>query len=176
MNRKYVFVIALIFIFIDIINGQNPNNNTNKGAIIIDLPRTPESQSFEKYGKIPVNESTGTVALTFPLMTLKGKKMEVPITLSYHTSGIKVSQEATWVGLGFDIIAGGRISVETKGNVDENFRGTTNLTRFKTGLKNIFDRRGKSSYSPSLSYGFIDYGKIVGSSSSCQYPLTGTDT
>jgi len=174
MKRTYLIIIILLFVYAKI-DGQSSNNNTDKGAIKVDLPRTPESQSFEKYGKIPVNESTGTVALTFPLMTLKGKKIEIPITLSYHASGIKVSQEATWVGLGFDIIAGGRISVETKGNIDENFRGTTNLTRFKTGLKNIFERRGKSSNTTTLGYGFLDYMGIIVPNTSGECPLVGTD-
>lgn len=170
MKKNIVFIFSF---FCALLYGQNSNVNVDKGAIQINLPKTPESQSFEKYGKIPVDESTGTIALTYPLVAIRGKELEVPLSLSYHASGIKISQESSWVGLGFDIIAGGRITVDTKGNIDENMRGITSLTKFKDGLKKIFESRGTSGHSPIMGWGWLDYGKLQGCDSSL-FPLCGS--
>lgn len=97
---------------------QNYNNNPRNGLINHNVPKSPESSSFEKYGNIPIGEFTGTASIGIPLYDLKGKELDVPISLSYHASGIKVAQEATWVGLGWDLVPGGRITLQIKGGYD----------------------------------------------------------
>lgn len=98
---------------------QSYNNNPDIGFINHNVPKSPESASFEKYGKIPVGEYTGTASANVPFYTIKQDNFELPINLSYHASGIKVSQEATWVGLGWDLVPGGRITLEIRGGWDK---------------------------------------------------------
>ncbi|MFC5981235.1 hypothetical protein, partial [Flavobacterium salmonis] len=43
---------------------------------------------------------------------------KLPISLNYHASGIRVDQEATWVGLGWSLDAGSRISRTINGSED----------------------------------------------------------
>lgn len=122
MNRSYPSRIFFLFIFFSNAFSaftQLNNNNIERGVVNVTLPRTPESYAFERYGNIPVSELTGTANISVPIYTLKSRFWEVPITLNYATSGIKVSQEASWVGLGFDLNVGGRITVETKGCIDD---------------------------------------------------------
>ncbi len=145
MNR--LFQLSLyVFVFI---NGytQVSNNDPKMRAINIALPKTPESQGIERYGNIPVNEVTGIPNISVPIYTLRSKFLELPIVLNYNASGIKVRQEASWVGLGFDLIAGGRITVETKGCVDND--GVTprlfSNSTLKYGMQKLFARLGKSS-------------------------------
>lgn len=89
----------------------------------VDLPKppflSPEAASLGKYGEIPVSEYTGVPQIEIPLYTVKSGELELPITLSYHASGIKVNQEATWVGLGWDLMAGGCISRIVSGSYDD---------------------------------------------------------
>jgi hypothetical protein len=165
---KKICLLLSLSVFAGVSFSQGFNSNYQKSYINIAIPKTPESQSFEKYGNIPVDEYSGTPNISVPLYNVKGRFLESPVSLSYHASGIKVNQEATWVGLGFDLMYGGRITVETKGNVDDNARYYTTQQMFKDGLKRIFNK-WKSVYDPSpnaskLGYAFIDYGKAWGKS------------
>ncbi len=77
-------------------------------------PKTPEVYSLEKYGNIPISEYTGVPNIAIPLYTIKNGDIEVPLNLSYHSNGIRVDEEASWIGLGWNINMG-MISQITKG-------------------------------------------------------------
>ncbi len=65
-------------------------------------PSQPEVQSFEPVGTSElVNVSTGDMVYNIPLLDVEG----FPINISYH-SGIMMDQEASWVGLGWNINPG----------------------------------------------------------------------
>src|ERR1700733_7238015 len=76
---------------------------------------SPTQQAFQKYGDIPVSAYTGIPSVSVPLYTVSYRDISVPITLSYHASGIKVAEEASQVGLGWVINAGGSISRNING-------------------------------------------------------------
>lgn len=99
---------------------QRSNTDMNDNLLNVSdyTPPTPEVAGMNLYGNIPVNEYTGTPDISIPLYTLKSGQIELPITLSYHASGIKVAQEATWVGLGWNLLAGGCVTLNAVGNVD----------------------------------------------------------
>lgn len=80
----------------------------NSGNVI---PPTPIAAQYEKYINYPINHNTGTVNVEVPLYTLKTKSgISVPVTLSYHTSGVKPSDNYLPVGLGWVINPGARIT------------------------------------------------------------------
>src|SRR3989338_3769399 len=63
---------------------------------------TPEAYSFSRPPGESVSLFTGDMSLGIPVMTVPGRGgLSYPITLSYAT-GIKVGEEASWVGLGWD--------------------------------------------------------------------------
>ena len=74
------------------------------------IPPSPNAASLGKYAEIPVSYYSGLPTVSIPLYEIEEKDISVPIALSYHASGIKVDQEASWVGLGWDLQAGGVIS------------------------------------------------------------------
>jgi hypothetical protein len=74
------------------------------------IPPSPNAASLGQYGAVPVNNYTGVPNISIPLYTIKSGEIEVPITISYHASGIKVSQESSSVGLGWSLNAGGVIT------------------------------------------------------------------
>jgi hypothetical protein len=111
-------ILILILLKFDVY-AQSFNTDPKLTYISHNIPKSPESSSFEKYGSIPVGEYTGIPNIVVPLFNISGKDVDVPINLSYHASGIKVSQEATWVGLGWDLVPGGRITLEVKGGYDK---------------------------------------------------------
>jgi hypothetical protein len=73
-------------------------------------PSQPEMQSFEPVGTTDmVNAFSGDFVYNIPLMDVEG----YPINIAYH-SGVSVEQEASWVGLGFNI---------NPGNINHGVRG-----------------------------------------------------
>lgn len=78
------------------------------------IAQTPTTAELEKYGEYPINNYSGVPNITIPLYTVKSGDIMLPISLSYHASGIKQAQEASWVGLGWSLNAGGNISKQTK--------------------------------------------------------------
>lgn len=82
------------------------------------IPPTPDVAALGKYGEYPVATNYGTVPVSIPLFELKSGDITVPISISYHTSGIKVNEEASSVGLGWTLITGGTISKSVRGAND----------------------------------------------------------
>lgn len=109
----------LIFILVSIgLSAQTPNavpynflNNMVQPA--------PNAAALGKYADYPVSYYTGVPDISVPLYTLKDGGISLPVTLSYHASGIKVSELATWVGLGWVLNANGMIVRTVMGAPDE---------------------------------------------------------
>jgi hypothetical protein len=69
-------------------------------------PSQPEVQSFEPIGTTQmVDLFTGDFNYNIPLFNLPGPNGGYPVNLSYH-AGISADDEASWVGLGWNINAG----------------------------------------------------------------------
>lgn len=83
------------------------------------LPTSPEVAALGRFGEYPVNLYTGLPDISIPLYEIRSGSLVLPITLSYHASGIRYTQQATWVGLGWSLAAGGTISREVRGKKDE---------------------------------------------------------
>lgn len=84
-------------------------------------PKTesPNAASMGKFGEVPVNLFTGTPEISIPLHTMTIGKINVPITMRYHSSSVKPSQQPGWTGSGWNLETGGMISRQTRGSVDE---------------------------------------------------------
>lgn len=78
----------------------------------------PNAYALARYGDIPVDYSTGIPDISIPLMSISDKDITVDISLSYHARGIKVDQDANWVGLGWVLNAGGVITRDIRGAED----------------------------------------------------------
>ena len=91
--------------------------------------QTPEIYNLGLYGIYPVDYSTGVPKIDIPLYTVESGTLKLPISASYHASGIKVSQDASNIGLGWVLNAGGAIYRDLKDVPDEE----TNLGFLYTG-------------------------------------------
>ncbi len=83
------------------------------------VPPSPDAAALGKYGAIPVDKSTGIPQISIPLYEIKTPRFTLPISLSYHASGIKVDEIASWVGIGWALNAGGVITRSIVGSPDE---------------------------------------------------------
>ncbi|HOO84782.1 MAG TPA: hypothetical protein PLS94_09475 [Prolixibacteraceae bacterium] len=75
---------------------------------------SPTAAELGKYADWPVDYFHGLAQISIPIYNLEAGNIMLPISLSYHGSGIKVDQEATWVGLGWSLNAGGVITCQVK--------------------------------------------------------------
>lgn len=82
------------------------------------VPMTPNAAQLAKYADHQVSHYTGTANINIPLYEIDLGDFKLPINLTYHPSGIRVNQEATWVGLGWALDVGSRISRAVKGTDD----------------------------------------------------------
>ncbi len=82
-------------------------------------PVAPTAASLGKYGDIPVSYHTGLPNINIPIHTFTEGSLSVPISLSYHASGIRVQETSSWVGLGWALNAGGIITRTVQGAPDE---------------------------------------------------------
>lgn len=113
-------IYLILFYVITITNSELSAQTVNTNYFVPNLfPRSPTTTAIEKYGTYQVNEFTGVPNISIPLYTITSGKLTIPITLSYHASGIKVTDVASWAGLGWSVIAGGQISRRTMGLNDD---------------------------------------------------------
>lgn len=90
---------------------------------IPDFPyQSPEASAFQRYGEYNVGEYTGNVQICIPLYTINCHDIQLPLNLAYLGGGIKVNEEATWVGLGWNLVYGGCITRIAAGQPDIHHR------------------------------------------------------
>jgi hypothetical protein len=83
------------------------------------IPPSPNAAALGKYGVVPVSLQTGIPNISIPITEAVGQQLKIPVTLNYNTSGFKPTEEASWVGLGWSLEAGGVITRIVKDKVDE---------------------------------------------------------
>src|SRR5688572_23554946 len=82
------------------------------------VPASPNAASLGKFGDYKVSHFTGIPDISIPIYEVKSGNLTVPITLSYHASGIKPTDIASWVGAGWALSAGGQITQGIRGKND----------------------------------------------------------
>lgn len=80
---------------------------------------SPEAAALMKFVETPVSYFNGIPDVSIPLHEINEKGMNVPVTLKYHSNGLKVTEEASWVGLSWSLEAGGMIAHIPMGRHDE---------------------------------------------------------
>ena len=109
MNLLRPKLLALFLLFAGIVPysyGQEQQSIT---------PPSPEAAAMMRSINIPVSHYTGTASINIPLYTISAGGVQVPVSLGYQASGIKVKDMETWVGLGWRLSTGGRISRMVRG-------------------------------------------------------------
>lgn len=119
---KYFSFFSLLFVtFFSFSQGGNPDATPTYyiDYNTLELPPSPQAQNFNTYGNTPVDLSTGVPSISIPIFTIEEDGVSVPISLSYHASGVKVNELETSVGLKWTLSAGGNINRTVKSKADE---------------------------------------------------------
>lgn len=102
---------------------------------------SPNAYAFSKYVDIPASTYTGVVPISIPLGSISEKGARLDISLSYHASGIKVDEVASWVGLGWSLNAGGVITRAARGMPERpDGKGGTAPKRMDIGFPELNDQ------------------------------------
>lgn len=82
-------------------------------------PKSPNVSAMERFGNFEVDLFRGLPEISIPLYEIKTRHHTIPVTLSYHASGIKVTEPGSWAGLGWSVNTGGFIGRKRRGDLDE---------------------------------------------------------
>lgn len=135
------------------------------------------SQQFISGMSSDNNLHTGQLSLSIPLFNLSAKGIDVPISLNFGTAGINYQSEASSVGLGWSLMAGGVITRTVKGTNDDEdsflelnnirnndhyledkvFEQSQNPNSINTVEMAISSVMGERSLPDRLSYSFLGY-------------------
>lgn len=114
---KRLNLVLIVFLFFNSqVKGQVDRFNTT------DLhPVSPTAFQFLKYVELPVSEYTGIPSISIPFYEVQVDEVKIPLQLTYYSQGIRVSQEASWVGLSWDLQVGS--IVQTINDRDDYYQG-----------------------------------------------------
>jgi YD repeat-containing protein len=74
------------------------------------IPKAPDAAALFKFTDIPVSPYTGSTSISVPMFSIGTNGVTVPISIDYHTGGVRLSEESGVVGLGWALSTGGMIS------------------------------------------------------------------
>ena len=116
--KKHLILFCLIVLFLSKSLAQNTTNNSRPPNI---TPTNPTAQEFEKFLGYPVSPATGLIDLSIPLYELQLPGLSIPISLKYHSSGIKVEQSYGNLGYGWTMFPQFKITRTIRGKADDRF-------------------------------------------------------
>ena len=117
---KKLFLLLLTCFYSFLTNGQEESHNTTSLSEV-SIP-SPNAAGLAKYAEIPVGLYTGSANVSVPLGNVSINGYNLPISINYHTSGIRKNDISSVVGLGWTLNAGGVITRTIRGLDD--FGGT----------------------------------------------------
>jgi|TARA_R110001599_G_scaffold150929_3_gene335326 RHS repeat-associated protein len=119
----WIFIGVIIIIIctpVQVFGQSGDNESLNIQNVAFPSPTAASIKKFEDY---PISYATGVPQISIPLYVASSRKLSIPISLSYHASGIRVEEVPGWVGSGWSLNAGGAIVRTVRGLPDEQTNG-----------------------------------------------------
>ncbi len=79
------------------------------------IPPAPNAAKIAQFIEMPTSLYTGSQTLSVPLHTIEFDGVSIPISINYHSGGIRANEDASMVGLGWALNTAGSISRTVKG-------------------------------------------------------------
>ncbi len=102
------------------------------------IPVSPTAASLGVFGHIPVGCFTGIPEVGIPLYNVSYKELSIPISINYHSAGIKPDIFPGSMGLGWTLQAGGTISRIINGSPDYEFPPQSSSSGVQPALPHIY--------------------------------------
>ena len=113
-----VFGLTLVLGCITTLSGQPINNALGD----IQMP-SPLAGTLIRASETPVGSFTGAPAINIPIHTINDGPLSHSISLSHNTTGVRVAEVSSWVGMNWNLRAGGVITRTVMGKPDESVNG-----------------------------------------------------
>ena len=108
MKKISLLPVILVFACTEL-SGQENENPHNFARMVDFLPPAPNAASIIKYGGLSINKNSGAPNINIPLSAIASKRLKTSISLAYSSSGLKVDEIASRVGMGWTMLSGGVI-------------------------------------------------------------------
>lgn len=132
-------------------NAVNVSGLTDIQNLIPQLsPKSPNVAAMERLGSYEVNLFNGLPRIEIPIFDITAGSLSVPVKLVYHASGIKVTDVATFAGMGWSLTYGGAVTRQVRGLADEINAGLLG----KTIPTNVQASVGASCYNEDVRFAF----------------------
>lgn len=115
------FIAGIIVVFNCVSAYSQPSQDLVNRMMPKPLPASPNVASLGKFGDYQVSHFSGLPDISIPIYEIQSGSLKVPISLSYHAGGIKPTDVASWVGLGWSLSAGGQVARSVSGKPDEEY-------------------------------------------------------
>ena len=113
----FIGVMFGLLFFSASVHGQSTN------TISLDVPQvvpvSPTVVAMEKYQSYPVSHCTGIPDITVPLYEIVAGEVTIPVTLSYHSSGLKPKERSGVAGTGWTLNLEPSVSRHINGVADD---------------------------------------------------------
>ncbi|MDR2954945.1 MAG: hypothetical protein LBV43_07685 [Prevotella sp.] len=131
---KKIYVIFLLFIAVfsictKLFSQQRPDKVIPYPALALE---------YQKYLGYPVSMATGIPDINIPLFDFKTGNYSIPLSLNYHSSGIKVTQSPGLAGYGWSLMPSFRITRIIHNRDDERHLVNTNEIRSAEDIEQEF--------------------------------------
>jgi hypothetical protein len=135
--RKYILIIAVLLN--TTLFAQSPGIKSDLPTVI---PPSPTVAALMKFEEVPVSNYTGLPDISVPIFSSPTltKGVDINIALKYHAANTKVKENASDVGMGWSLFAGGTISRTVRGMPDEV------IGEGKVGIYNSFYQTNNNYY------------------------------
>ncbi|SDM43708.1 DNRLRE domain-containing protein [Siphonobacter aquaeclarae] len=118
VKKQFLMTVFNAAVLFCLTAGATALGQTTNSYIPKIVPPSPQAATLTRYVDIPVSYYTGTADISIPVYTIQEGKLSLPVSISYHPSGIKVADEAGQVGLGWALNAGGVVARTVMGEDD----------------------------------------------------------
>ncbi len=122
LARTSLFLMTILYTGICTVMAQTVTNPPATNPQV--SPKTPNQNDLDTYGMTGIDHYSGTAKISIPFYEINFKGVTIPVGIHYSSSGIKVNQRASDVGLGWNLSAGGSITRTKKGQADKTLGGT----------------------------------------------------
>lgn len=120
LSFRLLFVLFILFPKNVVTHAQVAGNQLQTESLLKkQTVTTPTMAALIQNIAYPVNYSTGLPEIKIPLYDIKCGDYTLPIYLSYHASGVKLSDVSGWVGQGWQLTAEPMLSRTIKGKLDD---------------------------------------------------------
>ena len=119
MNHKKRFIFGLfLYLGCNVVAMSQRYNLKIDGLLSKKYVQTPEVNSIRQVSMSSVNYSTGSVDIRIPLFDIVCGYLNLPIYLSYNSTGIKINEPSSWVGQNWFLHAEPTVTRTPRGHVD----------------------------------------------------------